>query len=146
MTPDPGRRNDRRFALSETVKLSFQVPHQRSTPARARDAVQRLLGDDAPLAMVRDAILLTSELVSNAVVHAPGSCTLDVEFSRDPLWLHVDVSDSSRRPPHPGTPSAEGLGGHGLQMVDKISSRWGWTNLAHGKVIWFELTESRPTG
>lgn len=126
--------------MPELVKLSFEVPHQRAAPASARAAVQHLLGDDAPIAMIRDAVLLTSELVTNAVLHAPGACELEAHFSRDPLRVRVDVSDSSERPPKVGAPSAHRVGGHGLGMVDTISSRWGWSLLDRGKVIWFELT------
>ena len=125
--------------MSELMRLTFDAPHQRSTPAKARAAVQQLLGDDAPIIMIRDAVLLTSELVTNAVLHAPGTCVLEAQFSQDPLWLRVDVFDTSAQLPVPRQPSGNGLGGHGLHMVDTIAPRWGWANVGSGKVVWFEL-------
>ncbi|MDP2292224.1 MAG: ATP-binding protein [Actinomycetota bacterium] len=132
---------DDRRTMSEFVKLSFEEPHQRATPAKAREAVQQLLGDDAPIAMIRDAVLLTSELVTNALLHAPGGCGLEARFSRNPLWLRVDVSDSSARPPRLSETSVAALGGHGLRMVENLSSRWGWRPAGDGKSIWFELID-----
>ncbi len=126
--------------MSDYLKLTFEVPHQSLTPARAREAVQTLLGDDASIAMIRDAILLTSELVSNALVHAPGACVLEARFERDRSWLRVDVADSSARPPHPQEePTVARAGGHGLRLVDEVAHRWGWSPRSFGKVVWFEI-------
>ena len=126
--------------MPELMKLTFDASHERTTPAKARAAIQRLLGDDAPIAMIRDAVLLTSELVTNAVLHAPGGCMLEAQFTHEPLWLRVDVSDSSMEPPRPRQAAGDRLGGHGLHMIGTIADRWGWASVDNGKVIWFELT------
>ncbi|MCU1399381.1 MAG: hypothetical protein JWN62_2490 [Acidimicrobiales bacterium] len=109
------------------------------TSRRARDAVQRLLGDDPPIKFIRDAILLTSELVSNAVHHAPGDCVLAASYWRAPERLRVEVADGSPLAPEIVSSRGRGQGGLGLQLVATVSDRWGWERKGPGKVVWFEI-------
>ena len=89
--------------------------------------------------MVETALLLVSEVVTNAVVHGSGSPLLDIEVQSD--VLRVTVTDEA-----PGTPQVRRLNpllaehGRGLQLVDALASRWGSNRrLPVGKSVWFEL-------
>ncbi|MDP2292212.1 MAG: ATP-binding protein [Actinomycetota bacterium] len=105
----------------------------------ARRAVQGVLRD-APIEPVRDALLLTSELVSNAIRHTPGDCCVAAHYWPHERRLRVDVSDeSSHLPTLPKRPSAEALSGRGMRLLDDIASAWGCTPTPSGKIVWFEL-------
>ena len=72
------------------------------------------------------AILLTSELVTNALRHeAGGTVTLAITCSCD--QLRVDVHDTSRFLPVLEDVSAEAETGRGLMLVDTLSAEWGST-------------------
>ncbi|MFF7361210.1 ATP-binding protein [Streptomyces sp. NPDC008125] len=62
-----------------------------------------------------DALLVVSELVTNAVRHAPGPCTLALDL-QDAL-LVIAVSDTSGRSPQPQSFKPERIGQHGLEIV-----------------------------
>jgi anti-sigma regulatory factor (Ser/Thr protein kinase) len=112
-------------------------------PRRARRAVQDLLGDDASIQVIRDAILLTSELVTNAIEHSSGGCEVSASFDRRRCVIRVEVSDRSTVKPSPRTNATmEDLGGRGLLIVDRVASRWGSTAAAAGKSVWFEIDSS----
>ncbi|HSP38642.1 MAG TPA: SpoIIE family protein phosphatase [Frankiaceae bacterium] len=92
-------------------------------------AVQGDLGDTA--------ILLTSELVTNAVLHArsPAYLTVWADGSR----LRVQVTDESRDLPKPNQADENATGGRGISMVALLASRWGVELRESGKSVWFEL-------
>jgi PAS domain S-box-containing protein len=89
------------------------------------------------------AVLLTSELVTNAIRHADGELRLRVV--RRPGGLRVEVHDrDSYAMPQPQRPAADGSDdlaedGRGLQFVATLATRWGVETLAGGKQVWFEL-------
>ena len=110
----------------------------------ASTARQALLANNGQLpATVRDdVLLLVSELVSNAVLHAGAGPErpLHVQLLRGPRWVVVTVSDEG---PgfvwHPDTERDNGSGGWGLFLVDQIADRWGVECTASGARVWFEL-------
>jgi anti-sigma regulatory factor (Ser/Thr protein kinase) len=88
---------------------------------------------------VDDALLVFSELVSNAVRHGGGAARISVVHGSQ--VLRFEVHDASHDVPavrsdvdELGTP-----GGVGLRVVDGLSHRWGWTQRAAGKVVWCEV-------
>ncbi len=83
------------------------------------------------------AVLLTSELVTNVILHARTS--LRVEISHEAPEVVVAVHDrSSRLPLVPGLDTlAEG--GRGLRLVGALAARWGVQPTSEGKAVWFAL-------
>jgi anti-sigma regulatory factor (Ser/Thr protein kinase) len=110
--------------------------------AQGRRAVGALLGD-APHPFVFDAMVATSELVTNALVHGYGVLDLSASFDRERGWLRVEVSDSSSELPQVVEPAANRIGGFGLGIVAELSSEWGSFLNDCGKTVWFELVQ-RP--
>ncbi|WP_333775876.1 ATP-binding protein [Streptomyces sp. IBSBF 3136] len=106
--------------------------------ADARDAVDALLSR-APHApgrrAVQDAQLVVSELVTNAVKHAPGPCVLGLELSADGDALRITVTDTSVEPPRARPPDPGRVGGHGLNLVNLLSDGLEVTPLPHGKRV-----------
>ena len=84
--------------------------------------------------------LLTSELATNAVVHAHSDFSVAVEV--EPGHVRVSVGDNSKVVPTIGVASTVSpVGGRGLRIVDALASRWGISLLPEGKETWFEITE-----
>jgi hypothetical protein len=85
------------------------------------------------------AILLVSELVGNAILHAGTDMNLFV--SREGNRLRIEVSDGSPVLPRRKHYSATSGTGRGLALVDSLSHDWGAERSGSGKTVWFELAE-----
>jgi two-component sensor histidine kinase len=109
-------------------------------PRMARNAVRQALPDADPRVVER-AMLLTSELVTNAVIHAATPLTLDVTVG--PTSVHVLVDDDDDRLPVPSV-SRGPHGGYGLQIVEQLADSWGTEPRSAGKSVWFELALQLP--
>jgi anti-sigma regulatory factor (Ser/Thr protein kinase) len=98
--------------------------------------------EELGLEPLTDAVtLLTSEVVTNAVLHA--ATALRVGVSRDGAGVRVEVHDESPVPPsrrrHPVTSTV----GRGLTMLDTVADEWGWRRDGTGKVVWFRVEHPR---
>jgi serine/threonine-protein kinase RsbW len=89
-----------------------------------------------------DALLVASELVTNAVRHSQGTerDTLQVQVDRTDDQLRVSVqdpggADCEARITKPAKPAS---GGMGLRIVDELSSRWG-SERREGYTVWAEV-------
>ena len=85
--------------------------------------------------------LLTSELVTNAVIHAGDGFELVVTVDDD--RARVAVKDSDSRLPQLGRAPDDATTGRGLKLVDAMASSWGAERRAAGKVVWFDLAARR---
>ncbi|QIJ64548.1 ATP-binding protein [Streptomyces sp. JB150] len=86
------------------------------------------------------AVLLVSELVTNALRHASGP--IGVRLLRPeglPAVLLVEVSDPLPELPRERDARPEDESGRGLQLVARSSRRWGSRPGDRGKTVWFEL-------
>ena len=98
------------------------------------------LGDDD----VEDvATLLTSELVTNAILHARTPVHLGVTVDDDRTCVSVGDSRSDRSNLQPLPPSQDRPGGRGLAMVNDLAQAWGTATYAGGKTVWFVLATAR---
>jgi anti-sigma regulatory factor (Ser/Thr protein kinase) len=84
------------------------------------------------------AVLLTSELVTNAIAHQPGA-TIWLAITSDAGQLRVDVHDTSCTVPVPIHAPAEAETGRGLMLVDTLSTGWGYYRTQAGKAVYFTL-------
>jgi anti-sigma regulatory factor (Ser/Thr protein kinase) len=87
------------------------------------------------------AVLLTSELVTNAVTHgtrAAGEFVLLV-VACDTAVLRVEVHDGSADLPVPDVSPADAEAGRGLLLVTSLSAEWGFCRTAAGKAVYFTL-------
>ncbi|MEV0096096.1 ATP-binding protein [Streptomyces sp. NPDC050738] len=86
------------------------------------------------------AVLLVSELVTNALRYASGP--IGVRLVRlDHGVLLVEVSDPLPDPPRERTSGPDDEGGRGLQLVACSAQRWGTRKGRTGKTVWFELAQ-----
>ena len=101
-----------------------------------------LRGWGVPEPIVEVAVLVTSELMANAVNHAPPPGRLQVRADRE--RVHIEVSDGSEREPRMVLqgPAAAAAGGRGLLLIDRLATRWGWDARPAGKTVWCEVSLS----
>ncbi|MGW4568425.1 ATP-binding protein [Streptomyces sp. NPDC004561] len=110
--------------------------------AEARAAIRTLLaqaGHEPHHQCSQDAQLIVSELVTNAVRHAPGPGGLALELTPDAVLLRIMVSDSSPHLPELPAHDARRVGGHGLHLVNRLCDHLHTTTLDSGKQIVAQL-------
>jgi anti-sigma regulatory factor (Ser/Thr protein kinase) len=122
------------------------VLHQRRVPltagpaaaGEARSQVRAAIRAwDAPVDQ-SVAVLLTSELVTNAIRHEAGeTVTLTVACTCD--QLRVDVQDTSCSLPVTVDADVDAETGRGLMLVDSLSAEWGCYPTPAGKAVYFTL-------
>ncbi|QZY20314.1 SpoIIE family protein phosphatase [Streptomyces decoyicus] len=84
------------------------------------------------------ALLVVSELVTNAIAHTQGEVRLDLTLAAD--RLRIAVNDASPRAPvKPASVDWEATGGRGLLLVEAMSASWGSVPLSGGKQVWSEV-------
>ncbi|MGW3632903.1 ATP-binding protein [Streptomyces sp. NPDC005122] len=91
-------------------------------------------------AAAEDVLLVVSELVTNACLHAEGP--EELRISCDNKVLRVEVSDRGTGQPAPRTPHRAGRpGGHGMFIVQRLCLDWGVVRAPGvvGKTVWAEL-------
>jgi anti-sigma regulatory factor (Ser/Thr protein kinase) len=110
-------------------------PVPRLVSAARRFVRERLpqLPDD----LVDTLLLMTSELVTNAVIHARTPIELGVTVSRDNVLVTVHDQDLARPAQLPAT---DRDGGRGLDLVDALSERFAVDRHdGDGKTVWFRV-------
>ena len=123
----------------QSRRVEVDLARNLLAPSNGRAVVRSLLSNDVPSSFMSDALLATSELVSNALEHGHGALEVLARFSLERGLLRVEVSDSSCDGPRPREQLPSSLGGRGLHVVAAVSSDWGWMPNDHGKTVWFEL-------
>jgi anti-sigma regulatory factor (Ser/Thr protein kinase) len=131
-----------RPALSRTLRLEAAL----ASVAVARREIAAAVGDWGVAVEADTAVLLTSELVANAVTH--GAVT------GEPVWLviicfgdqlRVEVHDPVGCGIECGRSSLEGEpvfgeSGRGLAIVEALADGWGWERTGWGKAVYFSLS------
>ena len=117
------------------------MPH---ASREARMAARVVLEDwDVPAPVVDDALLVISELVTNAVRHAGTTSTLELELGQTGMQLRVALADGSTARPRPRRAGTAAEDGRGMAILAALSDRWGIEPHLHGKRVWWEV-DLRP--
>lgn len=136
MSADHGERVERPGGPGVIVRAAMPCsPH---SPRRARELARSALEGRASPTLVDVVVLLISELVTNAVVHARTPVELVVTFT--PGVVRAEVSDHGLGPVPaavPGQPLDEG--GRGLRLVEALATTWGCQRGPDGVCVWFEV-------
>jgi two-component sensor histidine kinase len=126
----------------EAFSVEADVPGGPRAAARARRLVEHELAGRMPGALLADVCLLVTELVANVVRHggAGSGASLRVRLQGRRPGLHVEVvnADHTHSRVAPRRPDFDGGGGLGLQLVERLASRWGVRD-ARPTAVWFEM-------
>ncbi len=121
--------------IAETV-----FPAVPESVAAARRFTRAALGRHAIDPEVIDtAMLLVSELATNAVIHGTSTIRLRVGVGDD---IRVEVRDGNDDAPVVEIGSDERESGRGLAIVANLADSWDWSPRATGKVVWFALART----
>lgn len=117
-------------------------------PAAAGDARSQVRAAirawDVPVD-VDTAVLLTSELVTNALRHETGG-TIMLTITCVCGQLRVDVHDTSRSVPMPVNTPVDAEAGRGLLLVSRLATDWGFRPTPTGKAVYFTLASEDDLG
>ncbi|HEY1633250.1 MAG TPA: ATP-binding protein [Acidimicrobiales bacterium] len=120
--------------MQDSISLS---PHPTGALA-ARQFVEGTLRRWGRGDLSETAALLSSELVTNVIIHARSEMIVGIDL--DDRRLRVTVFDGSNKPPrHSETLPPLEAHGRGLQVVDALATSWGVNEGIRGKSVWFEL-------
>jgi anti-sigma regulatory factor (Ser/Thr protein kinase) len=116
--------------------LRARLPRDRTCPMVARRLVEGHVREDLDDRVAEIAMLIVSELATNALLHGEGRIVLAVSRRGDRLL--IEVSDEGH-PAHIGVveQDATGIGRRGLFLVDRLATRWGATDGTAR--VWAEL-------
>lgn len=126
------------MAATARREARWAFPPSVMAPTQARRLIAREftfwgLGADE----VEAAVLVTNELVTNAVEHARTELELTVQL--DGALIAIRVWDGSPTEPRHHPQDLSDLRGRGLQIVAALAFRWGWTPHAEGKTVWADV-------
>jgi anti-sigma regulatory factor (Ser/Thr protein kinase) len=116
-----------------SAPITVTLPRDPGAPRRAR-ALLREHANGLDTDRLEAAVLLISELVTNAVLHGTGEIRLIIDVDGDDARFAVsDEGDGT--PAISDTPGPDG--GWGLRLVGELATRWGV--LDERTQVWFEI-------
>ena len=123
--------------MPPTVTAETVFPAVPASVGSARRFTRAALGrHDVEPHLIDTAMLLVSELATNAIVHASSTVRLRIDVGND---IRVEVRDEDDTPPVPEDADDEAESGRGLAIVTSLAKEWSWATHANGKVVWFSL-------
>ena len=138
------KRFDRFGCDVDDPRLDLDLDPIPRAAAEARQEVKAwLMGVRAPVGCLDDVLLIVSELVTNAVLHARTPLRLVLRY--DGARVLAEVFDQDPRLPSPAS-DPQTAGGRGLFLVDGLSTRWGSEHVRGGKRVWAELVPTPGRG
>ncbi len=87
-------------------------------------------------------VLVTSELITNAILHA--RTAIQLRLAVEGSKVRVEVYDENSRLPVQAACPPDATSGRGLALVSRLATTWGIENRGDGKVVWAELGPPQP--
>jgi anti-sigma regulatory factor (Ser/Thr protein kinase) len=125
-------------------RASMDIPATGLGVAAVRHVVAALLSAWQLAELRDDAVLLASELVTNAYRHAPGTDSFELEVVRRTHGIRIALADGSSIRPLIKELSHERPGGRGMTLVAAIATGWGAEDHNGGKRVWVDLDKAQP--
>jgi anti-sigma regulatory factor (Ser/Thr protein kinase) len=117
------------------------APEPSAVPQARNFLSDTLAGWGMPGGLRADAVLLVSELVTNAIKH--GRPPIELRARRTPTHVLLEVDDGATALPRKLRPTPEDEHGRGLQLTAMLADRWGTRPLRDGKSVWCLLELAR---
>ena len=117
------------------------LPREAESVADARSWLASFLRDQhVARSRSSDAVLIISELVTNALRHGLGDIVARTSLTDGVLYLSVTDSGGELPELQPVDPMR--VGGVGLHIVDRLSAQWGISPFPGGKTVWATMPGS----
>ena len=123
---------------TELHQRRVRLTREPAAAAEARSHVRAVIGAWRVPVDPDIAVLLTSDLVTNAIMHGDGN-TITLAIRCSCGELRIDIYDASRSLPRTVGEPAVTETGHGLVLVATLSTEWGSFLTPAGKVVYFTL-------
>ena len=120
-------------------RLLMTLPAENRSVRLARHAAHVVLGAWRLAHVEETAVLIVSELVTNAVRHATDTEVIEVDLHATRTCLRIEIQDTDRRWPQPRVPGGFEESGFGFMLVDALAATWGVRETKTGKAVWAEL-------
>jgi anti-sigma regulatory factor (Ser/Thr protein kinase) len=118
----------------------IELPTDKLAPGAARGVLSALLPAWRLAGLVEDATLIVSEMVTNAVRHAPDSASVELELlAVEDQTLRISLADGSTVKPMIRELANETPTGRGMHIVEQVAEAWGAEEHENGKRVWVEL-------
>jgi two-component sensor histidine kinase len=128
------------------MQARLELPPEPTSPRAARHFVTTTLVAAGHDELVDVAILLVTELVTNAVLHARTRLEVEIDDEEAGAGLRFAVYDRSPALPRERHHRLSAATGRGLRLVDTLSGGWHADRTADGKRVWFELAPAGLAG
>jgi CheY-like chemotaxis protein len=123
------------------TEVELELPRDPTSARAARTFVSQTIRGWRLDHLLDDALLVASELATNAMTPAESSCRIRLRLNA--ASLRIDVVDGGSGTPEPQPESATEEGGRGLRLVAALTSAWGLEALPDdGKLVWAELARA----
>jgi len=116
-------------------RVTTLLPRDRRAATDARDWLAGYLDGWTDGPQADDALLVVSELATNAVQHGVGDVVVRAEIDAERA-IQLSVTDASDRLPALQAVDPRRVGGLGLRIVDQVASDWGVSPFPGGKTVW----------
>ncbi|MFG1885020.1 SpoIIE family protein phosphatase [Micromonospora sp. NPDC049102] len=126
-------------ALKPSRSAAMEMPAEPTAPSRVRHWMTGQLTEwQVPESVIGAAVLCTSELTTNALLHAGTAARVEIDLSSERLL--VSVADTGTR----GTVTRARTDtlssrGRGLGLIEELSDAWGTDPSVRGSTVWFEI-------
>jgi anti-sigma regulatory factor (Ser/Thr protein kinase) len=127
----------RTLALGAGHVATWPLPNDPASVSEARDRTEHRLAEWGLSDLSFTAVLVVSELVTNAVRYSAGPIRL--RLIRDDALI-IEVTDDSSTAPQLRHAEDDDEHGRGLSITAQLTERWGTRREHRGKTIWAELT------
>ena len=122
------------------VEARLDLPADLASVGSARQFIRTELDRNGWADATEVVVLLTSEVVTNAIRHAGSPCRVDVRITEDSV--RVEVTDGSTQPVRLRRVPCDAESGRGLFLLDRLARHWGTHQRSAGKSVWFDVEGS----
>jgi anti-sigma regulatory factor (Ser/Thr protein kinase) len=123
------------------MRALFDIPATEHGPSAARRVVTAVLSAWGLADLRADAVLIVSELVTNAYQHAPGTDSLELELVRRDNGVRIWLADNSAVMPVIRELVGPERRGRGMYIVAALATAWGAEPHHGGKRVWVDLDQ-----
>ncbi|MCW3842826.1 SpoIIE family protein phosphatase [Micromonospora yasonensis] len=126
-------------AVKPSRSASMEVPAEPTAPSRVRHWMTAQLTEwRVPEGVVGSAVLCTSELTTNALLHAGTAARVEIDLSAERLLVSVADSGTRGQVTRARTETLSSRG-RGLGLIEELSDAWGTDPTVRGSTVWFEI-------
>jgi serine phosphatase RsbU (regulator of sigma subunit)/anti-sigma regulatory factor (Ser/Thr protein kinase) len=126
-------------AITPSRSATMQVPAEPTGPSRVRQWMTARLREWAvPEGVLGAAILCTSELTTNALLHAGTPAQVQIDLSAERLLVSVADTGTRGSVTRAQTDTLSSRG-RGLGLIEELSDTWGTDPTVRGSTVWFEM-------